>query len=216
MRTYQPLLVVLLLNLAGGYTSTAHADVVMDFENLANPSNGFATPQGSIVTQNGFTLNSNDSDGFYTVAPDGGLSGLNYTGSVAAAPADYPNISTLTQTDGDPFSLHSIDMANLFQQSNTPGKEVVIVTGNLVGGGTVTQYCVVEDNDSLQHFTFPSTFSHLSSVSLWEEQASSGVQYDNLVLRPSSVPEPGVCATLSGFGLTGGLILYRRRRLVGR
>jgi hypothetical protein len=187
----------------------AKAQTTLDFENLANPSNGADTDQGHSVTQNGFTVTdtSNLFD-LHSVAPNNGI-GLNYTGSVALFNNTSSGTTTLTQNNGNTFTLNSIDIANFSLQSSGV---TVVFTGNVQGGGTVTQTFTHGTNDALETVTFGSDFTNLLSVSFGQDPPFN--QFDNIRINFSSsaVPEPGSIALLAGMGLSGAGFLARRRK----
>jgi hypothetical protein len=69
-------------------------------------------------------------------------------------------------TNSSAFTLNSLDLAQTFTES---GRSLdVLITGNLVGGGTVTQMFTAGSPaaDSFQLFTLPRTFADLASVSI--------------------------------------------------
>jgi len=194
------------------FAGQAHAQVTLDFEFLPNSSGG-TVHQGATVSQNGFTLTDiTNSDRLYSVAPDS-LDTTNYTGSVALFNNSGAGITTLTQDNGNPFVLQSIDIGNLLYQSFAPLQAEVTFIGNVQGGGTVTQTFTHGANDSLETVVFGSDFANLESVSFAQDFPSN--QFDNIVLGGPAVaatPEPGSVALLVGMGMSGASFVLRRKR----
>ena len=190
-------------------TGAAQAQTTLDFEALPNPSNGFFTNQGVSITEDGFTLTALPPNqyGFASLAPN---TNLNYTGSVALFNNTIGGVTRLTQDNGNPFTLNSIDLANLFLQPVRPGGDSVDFTGDVQGGGIVTQSFTLATSDALQTFAFNASFTNLLSVSFTQDGLLN--QFDNIVVNGGTpVPEPGSVALLVGAGI-GGMILKRRRK----
>jgi hypothetical protein len=179
-----------------GKTHYYHSIEVLPMKGLAGTlfalglmAAGMQTAQGGMVTLNfndvppgsltvfnpyqsqGFTLTSS-SGGFVFNSPDTGNGspqpvGNNpfYAGANGLA-AFAPATITLTQTNGNPFSLQSIDLARNFAFDPPP---TVTFAGTLVGGGTVTEsFSVTTISPPLIFQTFNFTgFGDVTSVS-WE------------------------------------------------
>ena len=182
----------------------------LTFENLAGTgtNNGYYTSFGSAITENGFTVSAYELDAYGPTAryPVNGY--FNYTGSIALLENHYQDI-TIAPTLGGTFTLNSIDVANFVIQSASPGAypSSVTFTGNIFGGGTVTQTYNLLAEDNLQTVTFGSAWTDLSSVVLTD------VQIDNVVLNnTATTPEPGSIALLLGLTTTGAVFLIRRRK----
>jgi hypothetical protein len=116
----------------------AHA-VVINFESLARPDAG-VTEFGPTYTESGFTITS--SPGFFSYDPSRsysvlGTSSPSFAGSTTLYNTYSFSASTLSQVGGGAFSISSIDLANITSDGVFPNQ--VIFTGNLAGGGTVTQ-----------------------------------------------------------------------------
>ena len=166
------------------------------------------------------------SDGFIVTAGDSmcintGTPTLNslrfaYNGTNTLGAIDQSEIGTaytFTPADGLPFSLISVDLAEFFDDADFAfpyNAETVTVTGNVVGGGTVSTTFVLDGfndgpfaNDDFEVFVLPAGFTNLLSVeisSLDPVDPDTGsptdgyFMIDNLVVGAASVPEPSVAA----------------------
>ena len=117
---------------------------------------------------------------------------------------------TWSSEGGGAFTLNSIDIANNYLQSFSPGSAPINFVGTKEGGGTVTfTYSPPVDNN-LHTVTF-SNFTDVVSVT-WQQNFPYH-QFDNVVLNGgvSETPEPGKLALLTGAGLTGMAFVNRRR-----
>ena len=176
-----------------------HGDVVLDFTDVPPGTLSVFNPYQS----QGFTLTST-TGGFVFNSPDTGNGtpqpvGNNpfYDGANGLA-AFSPATITLTQTNGQPFSLLSIDLARNFAFDPAP---TVTFTGTLVGGGTVTETFMVTtppppSPSGFQTFDFAG-FTGLTSVS-WDQGGVGGVhQFSNIHLTTVGVPEPPALTLLA-------------------
>ena len=199
----------LLLCLSG---VTGSAQVTLDFESLSSTNDpGGYNGQPNPVILDGFLIGTNFGN-MHSVSPDGSVAGYNYTGSVALFSGGDGSTVTLARQDGNPFTLNAIDIANL--QPSTAGVSVLF-SGNLQGGGTVTQSFTHGANDSLETVTFDSSWTNLASVTF--NQNSPYNQFDNIVLdggapAATTTPEPGMMALFGAMAVTGAGFLRRRRR----
>lgn len=189
--------------------------VLLDFTDLPIPGGADANFFAPIMTQ-GFTLTSIDpTNGFSAGFQAHGPNSIFYAGKIglaAFAPATSPpdNVITLTQSNGQPFSLLSIDLARNFAFDPAP---TVTFTGNKVGGVTVTDTFTVTTpvgTAAFQTFTFSPDFSDLTSVTWGQPQLSDGLhQFTDILLQTAPVPEP---SSLALFALGIPLVLACTRR----
>jgi hypothetical protein len=151
--------------------------VVMDFDHLLTPNtlNYFSSP----YLEDGLRLvNSNTiSSWFIHLGFDNGhKSFMNQT-------VGDPN--TLTAEGGVPFKLVSIRLYPVVGAFNTQ----VTFTGNLLGGGTVTQTFSTGSSTAGQLAVFPSNFQGLTSVN-WEQSANGHLFDDITVTLPAKLSVP--------------------------
>jgi hypothetical protein len=190
-----------------------HGGVVLNFNDVAPGTLSLFNPYMS----QGFSLTST-SGGFVFDSPDTGNGssqtvGNNpfYAGANGLA-AFAPATITLTQDNGNPFSLASIDLARNFDFDPAP---TVTFTGTLSGGGTVTEtFTVTEPAGFPQTFTtFDFTgFTNLTSVSWDQPDPAAGLhQFTNIVIPTAAVPEPSAL-TLLALGLPLALAYTSRAR----
>lgn len=125
-----------------------------------------------------------------------------------------PNNVTFSPIGGAPFALTAIDLskANTF---STTSAQSVEVTGNLLGGGTVSTTLALS-GFAFTTFAFDSSWSNLSSVVLngigsacCGDVPGNYYAVDNIVVTVAAVPEP---ATLSLLGLGSVYVVGRRSR----
>jgi hypothetical protein len=206
-------LAVVIVGLAVTSGSVMAGNVVLNFSDV---------PPGTLVVNSpyqsqGFTLTDN-SGGFVFNSPDTGNGfpqpvGANdfYAGANGLA-AFSPATITLTRTDGDPFSLLSIDLARNFAFDPAP---TVTFTGTLSGGGTVNEsFTVTEPAGFPQVFTpFSFTgFTNVTSVSWDQPVFTAGLnQFTDITI--AAVPEPSslILGGISTIGLGVVSLLARRR-----
>ena len=183
------------------FVGAANAQVIMDFQDLENTGGGF-DDQGYSYSANGYTISHdvNEPHPFLTAHTDNGTF---YQGSTMLFNDTVDGVITLTQDNGNPFSMASIDVAALFVGGGNP---VFTFTGNLNGGGQVfANYSGTNGGNGPETFDFTGLgFTNLDSLSWTQSSQSAFHQFDNITI----VPAPGAFALL---GL-GGLAATRRRR----
>ena len=192
-------------------------DIVLNFSDV---------PPGTLVVSSpymsqGFSLTST-SGGFVFNSPDTGngssqpIGNNPYYAGANGLAAFSPATIILTQTNGDPFSLLSIDLARNFEFDPAP---TVSFTGTLAGGGTVSETFMVTtppppSPPSFQTFEFTG-FTNVTSVSWDQPVFTQGLhQFTNIHLSTGAVPEPAAL-TLLALGIPLALAYtyhFRRRR----
>jgi hypothetical protein len=115
---------------------------------------------------------------------------------------------TVTKTGGGTFNLTSFDAQNGTYNPFLGSTTSIVVTGNLVGGGTLNTILTV--GDPLAAYTL--NWNNLTSVVFSEVGGGGYTGFDNFNYRVGGVPEPANWALLiAGFGLVGAAM--RRRSL---
>lgn len=194
-----------------GVVSTASATVI-DFNSIA------LVPTDNIVNVG----TSFSGDGFNLTVSGNTLAALGPArADVTGQPALVVNIGasvtrtvTLTALSGNRFEIDSIDLAKWI---NTTTKTVNF-TGNLLGGGTVTQGFSIPPlpTFALSTYLFPATLTNLTSLQ-WNTTSGGGVdnyhQFDNLVVNELPVPEPSTFA-LAVVGAAALLTMAYRGRSI--
>lgn len=164
------------------------------FDPLITSGEGFVSPV--TYTESGFTLKSMSNLGFGS-ARTGDVNFLYngqimtwYYGSTSLFNDDLAGgITSLSKDDGGTFTLNSIDLAALNDFYTWGSGENISFTGNLHGGGTVTQTFQFTEQFKFLTFSF-NGFENLDSVT-WG-QGFPYHQFDNIVLDQSAPPEgPG-------------------------
>lgn len=183
---------------AAGISSGASAQNVMDFQTLEHDGTGFVDV-GFSYSANGFTVSHPDSEPFqFAVA---GTNNANfYQGSTALFNNTVSGVMTLSQDNGNPFSMDSIGLSALFVGGGAP---TINFVGNLNGGGQVFASYTVQNSVGFETFSFAGLgFGNLDSMN-WVQE-NSFHQFDDITI----IPAP---ASLALLGL-GGLVAIRRRR----
>jgi hypothetical protein len=193
----------------------ARGGTVLTFQDVL-AAQGSDVPFFTPIQTQGFTLTStNPPTGFSAGFEVHGPASLFYAGEVgvvAFAPATSPpdNVIELTQTDGQPFSLVSIDLARNFPFDPAP---TVDFTGVKADGSTVMESFTVTvpvGTAAFQTFDFTG-FTDLKSVSWGQPQLSDGLHQFSRIVIASAVPEPSV-TYLFAVGLSFAVATNARRR----
>ncbi len=149
----------------------------MDFETIAPHTEEIIV--GPSFSESGFTVTKTTGLDFRSP----GTNSFNHTGSTSLIDPTVNGVTTLTADNGKSFDLVSIDLGELNLNAPTD----VPFTGNLAGGGTVSQTITLDGTGfptGVETFTFDSSFKDLESVS-WV-QVSPHHQFDNLTLKQAT------------------------------
>jgi hypothetical protein len=204
-RAYVYLFTAIALLLMGTVPSVARADIILDFSDIPVPPDGpqYYNSGGPYVSQ-GFKLSAT---GGFNV--NGANAGFFYAGETGLAAIAGSTI-TLTQVDGNPFTMISIDLARNFSFDPAP---TVTFTGTYAGGGAVTQTFSVTTPPgpvgAFQQFNFIN-FVDVTQVT-WSQPAllSEGLhQFTDVAI----VPEPSTLVLSGIAALFGGLGAFWRGR----
>lgn len=171
--------------------SVCASATTIGFDPLTTSGTGFVSPVN--YTENGFLFTSNAGFGS---ARTGDVNFLYnghimtwYYGSTSLFNDGLGNgVTTLSKVDGSVFELDSIDLASLNDYYTFETGKDITFTGNVHGGGTITQSFQLTTNLSFNTFLF-SGFTNLDSVT-WG-QGFPYHQFDNLVLDAGSSSLPG-------------------------
>jgi PEP-CTERM motif len=194
----------------------ARGDTVLTFQDVL-AAKGSDVPFFDPIQTQGFTLTAtNPPTGFSAGFEAHGPSSPFYAGEVgivAFAPATSPpdNVIELTQTNGQPFDLVSIDLARNSAFDPAP---TVTFTGTKAGGGTVMEsFTVTVPSGTAAFQTFDFTgFAGLTAVTWGQPQLSAGLHQFSRIDIASAVPEPSSLLLLSvGLAAVGGVACHRRR-----
>jgi hypothetical protein len=178
---------------------------VIDFQSLES-NNNLENYQGYTYYEDGFTLKNLGDEAFFSP----GTQSDRYGGSTALYSDQANGFIELAKTDATQFDLYSIDLAELY--SNSESIPVTFV-GEYFLGGTVSQTFNLDllftknDFNSFETFLF-SGFTGLKKVT-WQQVAMYH-QFDNITTDVAPVPEPSTFILL-GAGLVG-LVAWRKKR----
>ena len=115
-----------------------------------------------------------------------GTDSTNYAGSAGLFNNTGDGITTLAADDGSLFSLNSMDLSEVYNQSSYTSTDVIFTA--LFSDGTTAIYTATLDLAfGYETFDFGGLFTNIKSVS-WT-QTYNYHQFDNLVIN-SAVPEP--------------------------
>lgn len=112
---------------------------------------------------------------------------------------------SLMRTDHGAFSLQSFEATEI--HALWTGSQSITLTGNLAGGGTITQtFTTAPDSDdsavnSFQLFSLSPSWTNLTSVMLISTDL---IAIDNVAVQSAATtPEPATCVIWAGLGLLG-------------
>jgi hypothetical protein len=195
------------------FTRPVQGQFVMKFDGNSCTGTGSTVVATTTYVESGFQLVFGGGSG-YAYWCSGNAA---YAGSNAIFNNSGGGLTTLSRVGGTAFALTSIDLANLF----TPGVAgSVLFTGDLQGGGTVTQtesWNAAAGSPAFTTDLFGGAWNNLIDVKFSEPSAEPLFQVDNIVLNNvvlSVTPEPATM-TLMAMGLVGIAGVGRRRRLAG-
>ena len=180
-------------------TGFAAQAAVVDFENYA----GTLVQNGQPIISGGFSFADTFAPGAWNNNPhtDNGTESLIY--------GFGPNELTMTEVGGGAFSLNSLEAGLAWYTALT--SFVITATGNISGGGTITDTFTVGYGYSTHNF---SGFSNLSSVT-FTAPSDGYVAVDNINVS-GAVPEPAAWALmLVGFGGLGGALRSSKAKRAG-
>jgi VCBS repeat-containing protein len=146
---------------------------LFDFNELASTNDQLIGP----YDKNGFTFttDANSSTKFYVF---GSSNNVRYAGSPALSSEWAPVNIILTQDNGQPFSMVSIDLAPYWNSVYIP---TVTFTGTHADGTTVQQSFTLTTDLVFQHFTFTG-FTNLSKVTWRFSNFNDYHQFDNVLV----------------------------------
>lgn len=158
---------------ADTFNLTPQANINLNFEKMRHTdSPSFAPTFGATFSQNGFLL-----EAVASQFASFGMDNAKFTGSTGIFNNNIGGVTRLTQKDGNPFTLQSIDLAEL-NGNQAPGA-FISFTGTTVGGGIVNQTFQLDGAAfGAQTFNFNASFTNLVKVE-WD-QISPFHQFDNI------------------------------------
>jgi len=183
-----------------GLAMNAQADIVT-FESLSHDDDQIVD-HGATYTEGGFlftNIATIESSGFDPSLATFGMQAYEYTGSTALFNNNYEGITVLTRLDGNAFSFHSIDLAELYAYDLEGYTFDVTFNGLLSNGSSVSQTVTLDNLTGVQTYVFDSAFSNVVSVN-WAQGGPDFYQFDNVNAAPVPVP---AAAWLLGSGLIG-------------
>jgi hypothetical protein len=198
MKTPLKFLWIFLLIVAFVVSATPSLAVTIDFDSLENPTNTMFTVASPYV-EDGFSIST--ASNFSSI----GQGSSRYAGSAGLFVGSNLDMSVLTGPGV--FDLLSIELSFLDPAGTSPP---IVFTGNLSGGGSVSQ-TLQPIGFGFTQFNFNSSFTDLISVSwLNGDDTLNAHQFDNITVRGSSpIPEPATMLLFSA-GLAG-LGVFRKK-----
>lgn len=179
-------------------TASVHATII-DFESLVSPT----TTTMPSYSEDGFDFTSGTAGS--TTFAAWGTTDINFAGSTALFNNFINETTSLTAAGGGAFSLDSIDLSEVYNQSSYNATSVVF-DAVLAGGGSASFTADLDLSFGFETFNFGGLFSNVVSVS-WN-QTPDFHQFDNLNIN--TVPEPSLFALLS-LGLFGIGVARRKK-----
>jgi len=195
VRKFLSVLAIAFAGAAGSQQAQGAIITNIDFE---TPDVATSTNVGPTLSTQDYTFTSN-SDDLFIIESDAGA----YVGSQSLAPFSSLATINITSDTNTAFDALSVDVSELSSVGMGPD---VLFTGNLVGGGTVSQTMDTDEVFGLETFNFHSGFTNLSSLDM---TGANGTLYQIDNLSVQAIPEPGSLALAAG-GLA--LIAGGRRR----
>jgi len=191
MKTSLKFLCIALLIVAFVASATPGLAVTIDFDSLENPTNTMFLVASPYV-EDGFSISTAGNFSCF------GQGSSRYAGSAGLFVGSSLDMSVLSGPGV--FDLLSIELSFLDPAGTSPP---VVFTGNLSGGGSVSQ-TLQPIGFGFTQFNFNNSFTDLTSVSwLNGDDTFNAHQFDNIAVRDSApVPEPTTMLLL-GAGIVG-------------
>ena len=198
------------------FVSTVQAAVI-DFEGMTTNSGG-GIVNNNYAEDGFFVLGNTDLFGFADGWQNyrGASNGTTVAGLVGSLSGGQ---FTLSRVDAGDFSLQSIDLAEVFESSDSAyefNATQVIVTGQTTGNTTVQRTLsldMLRDGqggvDDFQTFSFDGSWGSLTSVQFATLEPNAYLSFDNIVTGAAVVPVPAA-VWLFGSALAG--LGWMRRR----
>lgn len=158
----------------------------LDFEDIECAKTAELCGAGDIYVSKGFTLTYAPAfgemypTGFQAV---GKLWQFNRKGSTAMNTNSCSATATLVANDNNPFTIYSIDLAEL----NGDGPGTAVLTGNRSDNTQVIVTFKLNRRTGWQRFSLPFRFQNLTSLVLTQGDCVNNMpyMYDNIIVKPS-------------------------------